>query len=46
MVDRKLVIEAVPSIEELLERPPIIRTTTKDIEKVSEEIQKEEDIYG
>ena len=34
------------SIEELLKQPPVIRTTTKEIEKTSEEIQKEEGIYG
>jgi bifunctional DNA-binding transcriptional regulator/antitoxin component of YhaV-PrlF toxin-antitoxin module len=46
IVGNKLVIEAIPSIEEILKRPPIMRTTTKDIERVSEEIQKEEGIYG
>ncbi len=46
VVDNKLIIEAVPSIEELLREPPAIRTTTKEIEKISEKIQKEEGIYG
>ncbi len=46
VVDNKLIIQAIPSIEELLQRPPLLRTTTKEIEKVSEEIQKEEGIYG
>jgi len=46
VVGNKLIVEAVPSIEEILKLPPIIRTTTKEIERVSEEIQKEEGIYG
>jgi bifunctional DNA-binding transcriptional regulator/antitoxin component of YhaV-PrlF toxin-antitoxin module len=46
VVGDKLIIEAIPSIEEILKRPPVMRTTTKAIEKVSEEIQKEEGIYG
>jgi len=45
-IGNKLVIEPIPSIEEILSRPPVMRTTTKEIEKVSEEIQKEEGIYG
>ncbi|MDG7001412.1 MAG: hypothetical protein JRN15_20130 [Nitrososphaerota archaeon] len=46
VVNNKLIIQAILSIEELLQRPPLLRTTTKEIEKVSEEIQKEEGIYG
>ena len=46
VVGDKLIIEAIPSIEEILRQPPVMRTTTKEIEKVSEEIQKEEGIYG
>ncbi|MDH2899924.1 MAG: hypothetical protein PXY39_03040 [archaeon] len=46
VVGNKLIIEAIPSIEELLRQPPIMRTTTKEVEKTSEEIQKEEGIYG
>ena len=46
VIGNKLIIEAIPSIEELLRRPPVIRTTTKEIESISEEIQKEEGIYG
>ncbi len=46
VVGNKLIIEAIPSIQELLRRPPVIRTTTKEIEKTSEEIQKDEGIYG
>lgn len=46
VVGNKLVIEAIPSIEELLKQPPMIRTTTRAIEKISEEIQREEGIYG
>ena len=46
VVDNKLIIQAIPSIEEILKRPPVMRTTTKEIEKASEEIQKEEGICG
>jgi bifunctional DNA-binding transcriptional regulator/antitoxin component of YhaV-PrlF toxin-antitoxin module len=46
VVGSKLIIEAIPSIEELLTRPPVIRTTTKEIEKIIVKIQKEEGIYG
>jgi len=46
VVGNKLIVEALPTLEELLKLPPIIRTTTKEIEKNSEEIQKEEGIYG
>lgn len=46
VVGNKLIIEAIPSIEELLRQPPVMRTTTKEVEKTSEEIQKEEGIYG
>ena len=46
VVGNKLIIEAIPSIEDLLRQPPVIRTTTKEVEKTSEEIQKEEGIYG
>jgi bifunctional DNA-binding transcriptional regulator/antitoxin component of YhaV-PrlF toxin-antitoxin module len=46
VVGNKLVIEAVPSIEDILKMPPIIRTTTKETERVSEKIQKEQGIYG
>jgi bifunctional DNA-binding transcriptional regulator/antitoxin component of YhaV-PrlF toxin-antitoxin module len=46
VVGNKLIIEAIPSIEELLRQPPVMRTTTKEVEETSEEIQKEEGIYG
>jgi bifunctional DNA-binding transcriptional regulator/antitoxin component of YhaV-PrlF toxin-antitoxin module len=46
VVGDKLIIEAIPSIEEILKRPPVMRTTTREIENVSEEIQKEEGVYG
>lgn len=46
VVGSRLIIEAIPSIEELLKQPPVMLTTTKQIEKISEEIQKEEGIYG
>ena len=46
VIDHKLIIEPVPSVEELLGRPPVKRTTTKEIEEASEEIQREEGIHG
>jgi bifunctional DNA-binding transcriptional regulator/antitoxin component of YhaV-PrlF toxin-antitoxin module len=46
VVGNKLIIEAIPSIKELLQRPPIMKMTTKEFEKLSEEMQKEEGIYG
>jgi bifunctional DNA-binding transcriptional regulator/antitoxin component of YhaV-PrlF toxin-antitoxin module len=46
VVGNKLVIEAAPTIEEILKRPPAIVSTTKEFEKISEDIQKEEGVYG
>jgi bifunctional DNA-binding transcriptional regulator/antitoxin component of YhaV-PrlF toxin-antitoxin module len=46
VVGNKLIIEAIPSIEELLQRQSNLKTTTKEFERISEEIQKEEGIYG
>jgi bifunctional DNA-binding transcriptional regulator/antitoxin component of YhaV-PrlF toxin-antitoxin module len=46
VVGDKLIIEAIPSIEEILKLPPVMRATTKEIEKMSEEIQGEEGVYG
>jgi hypothetical protein len=46
VVGNKLIVESVPSIEEILKLPPLIRSTTKEVERVSEDIQKEEGIYG
>ncbi len=41
IVGRKLVIEAVPSVEELLERPKKVRLTVEEFERLSEEAQRE-----
>jgi bifunctional DNA-binding transcriptional regulator/antitoxin component of YhaV-PrlF toxin-antitoxin module len=46
VIGNKLIIETIPSIRELLMRPPVLKLTTKKFEKTSEEIQKEEGIYG
>ena len=46
VVGDKLIIEAIPSIEEILKLPPVMHATTKEIEKMSEEIQGEEGVYG
>jgi hypothetical protein len=45
VVGEKHVIETITSLEEIVKHP-IVRATTKEIEQVSEEIQKEEGIYG
>lgn len=41
----KLIIEPIPSIEELLEKP-LLSIRVKEVELLSEEAQKEEEIYG
>lgn len=46
VIGNKLVIEAIPSIKDLLKRPPVLKMTTKEFEKLSEQIQKEEGMYG
>lgn len=46
VVDNKLIIESIPSVKELLQRKPVIKMTTKEFERLSERIQKEEGIYG
>jgi bifunctional DNA-binding transcriptional regulator/antitoxin component of YhaV-PrlF toxin-antitoxin module len=45
VVGNKLIIEPIPTIEEILKHP-VIRITTKEAEELSEESQKEEGIYG
>ncbi len=45
VVENKLVIESIPSIEELLSRP-VVKMTTKEAEGLSEEAQKEERVNG
>jgi len=42
----KVIIEPVLSIEELLTRPPLGTLTPREAEKLSEQMQKEEGIYG
>ncbi|RLE98571.1 MAG: hypothetical protein DRJ63_07485 [Thermoprotei archaeon] len=41
----KLIIEPIPTIEEVI-RESIIELSPEEAEKLSEEIQKEEGIYG
>ncbi len=43
--DGKLVVEPVPSLEELLENP-VTRIGAREAEKLSEGAQKEEGIHG
>ncbi len=45
VVENKLIIQSIPSIEELLEHP-VARMTTKQVEELSEQAQKEEGVYG
>ena len=45
MVDDKLVIESIPSIEELLSHP-VLTISARKAERLSEEAQREEGIYG
>lgn len=46
VLGNKLIIEAIPSVRELVSRPPVIKMTTKEFEEESEENQKDEGIYG
>ena len=43
--DRKLIIEVLPTIEELLQQN-IVELTPQEAEEISEEAQVEEGIYG
>ena len=45
VVENRLIIESIPSIEELLKHP-VAKMTTKEAEKLSEQTQKEEGVYG
>ncbi len=45
-IHTKLVIKAIPPVRELLRRPPVMKMTTREFEKISVEIQKDEGIYG
>ncbi|MGI0079741.1 MAG: AbrB/MazE/SpoVT family DNA-binding domain-containing protein [Nitrososphaerales archaeon] len=46
IIENKVIIEPVLSIESLLKRPPLISLTARAAEKLSERIQKEEGVYG
>ncbi|MGI0084962.1 MAG: AbrB/MazE/SpoVT family DNA-binding domain-containing protein [Nitrososphaerales archaeon] len=46
IVENKIIIEPVPSIESLLKRPPLAILTPREAERLSEKIQKEEGVYG
>ncbi|MBI4257538.1 MAG: hypothetical protein HY619_01155 [Thaumarchaeota archaeon] len=45
VVDGKMIIETVPSIEDLLQNP-VISIKVEEAEALSEEAQKEEEVYG
>ena len=40
------IIELTPSIEEILREPPLLELTPSEVERLSEEAQKENGIYG
>jgi len=44
--DGKLIIEPIPRIEDLIKEKKIIELTPQEAEKISEEMQKEENVYG
>jgi AbrB family looped-hinge helix DNA binding protein len=43
--DGKLILETVPTVEEVISNP-VVKLTPAEAEKLSEEVQKEEGIYG
>ena len=43
---KKLVIQALPSLEEILKRRPLVKMTSEEVEKISEREQKRRGIYG
>ncbi len=42
---KKLVIEAIPSLEDMLQNP-VIHISVEEAERLSEEAQKEDNVYG
>lgn len=44
--DGRLIIEPIPRIEDLIKEKKIIELTSQEAEKISEEMQKEENVYG
>ena len=46
VVDGKLVIEPIASVEDLIRSSPLISTTVEKAEEASEEAQKEEGAFG
>lgn len=45
MLGRESIPEAIPTIEELIKHP-IIKSTTREMEKISEQTQKKAGIFG
>ena len=45
VVDRKLVVEPLPSIEDLLVKP-VSTISVEEVERLSEEAQRERGLYG
>ena len=43
---KEAVIQTIPSIEDILRRKPLIKITSEDAEKISEQEQKRMGIYG
>lgn len=45
VVEGKLIIEPIPTVEDLI-GSPILTTTVKEAESLSQQAQKEEGVYG
>ena len=43
--DGRVIIEPIPTVEEVI-RSPVVRLSPEEAERLSEEAQKEEDVYG
>jgi hypothetical protein len=46
ITDNKVIIEPVPSIEQLFARRPLAKLTPKEAERLSEQMQLDEGTYG
>ena len=42
---KKLVIEAIPSLEDMIQNP-VVHISVNEAERLSEEAQKEDNVYG
>jgi len=46
VVDGKLIIEPMDTVEEIIRRSPLVSTTPEKAEEISEEAQKEQGSFG